>query len=142
MKNKIVLVYKDIEGRLAEETIWGQLVEENYKVDNIPFYAPNLALNDIISVEDDDGVLYFNELIKPSGHSTIQVIFFNQEEIKRVTKVVEQLGCQWEGMKNQPYFAVDVPFNVDYRPVRQFLIQELNNQILDFKEACLSENHS
>ena len=142
MREKVVLVYKDIEGEIAEETIWVERVGKNFKVDNIPFYAPNIAVNDIISVENDDGILYFDELVKPSGHSTLQVIFFKETEIKRVLMSIEQIGCHWEGMKDQPYFAMDIPPNVDYKRVRQFLDHELDNKILDFKEACLSEKHT
>lgn len=142
MKNKVVLVYKDNEGEIAEETVWVQQVGENYKIDNIPFYAPNLALNDLISVENDEGTLYFDELIEASGHSTVQVIFFKAGEAERVLKSIEQLSCQWEGMIGQPYFAVDIPPNINYKKVRQLLDVEFDNKILDFKEASLSENHS
>lgn len=142
MREKVVLVYKDIEGEIAEETIWVEHVGKNFKVDNIPFYAPNVAINDIISVEDDNGTLYFDELVKSSGHSTLQIIFFKQAEIKRVLKSMERMGCHWEGMEGQPYFAIDIPPNVDYKKIRQFLDHEFDNKTLDFKEACLSENHT
>ena len=142
MRSKVVLVYKDIEGKIAEESVWVQSSGENYKIDNIPFYAPNLALNDIISVEDDEGILYFDELIKPSGHSTIQIIFFKEEEIKRVLKIIGELNCQWEGIENQPYYAVDVPPKAQYSKVKFFLDKEFSNGVLDFKESCLSDKHS
>jgi hypothetical protein len=142
MRNKVILVYKDLEGAIAEETIWVQSDGENYKIDNIPFYAPNLALNDIISVEDEHGTLYFDDLIRPSGHSTLQVIFFVPEEIEQVLKVLERMGCKWEGMKDQPYFAIDVPPDTHYEKVKEFLDQKFKNEILDFKESCLSERHS
>jgi len=141
MRNKIVLVYKDVEGEIAEETVWAKPVGNNYKIDNIPFYAPNLALNDIISVENDDGTLYFDDLVKPSGHSTIQIIFFKETEIKRVLKNIEKMGCKWEGMENKPYFSVDIPPSIEYGQVRSILDIEFNNKNLDFKEACLSEKH-
>ena len=142
MREKVVLVYKDIEGEIAEETIWVERVGKNFKVDNIPFYAPNVAINDIVSVEDDNGTLYFDELVKSSGHSTLQIVFFEQAEIKRVLKSMERMGCHWEGMEGQPYFAIDIPPNVDYKKIRQLLDHEFDNKTLDFKEACLSENHT
>lgn len=142
MKSKIVLVYKDVEGEIAEETVWANAEGKNYKIDNIPFYAPNLAFNDIISVENDDGTLYFDDLVKPSGHSTIQIIFFKESEIKRVLNTLEKMGCKWEGMENQPYFAVDVPPNIEYKQIRGILNTEFDNKALDFKESCLSEKHT
>ena len=142
MKSKVVLVYKDVEGKIAEEKVWANPEGKNYKIDNIPFYAPNLAFNDIVRVENDNGTLYFDDLVEPSGHSTIQIIFFKESEIKRVLYTLEQLGCHWEGMENQPYFAIDVPPNIEYKQIRFFLNSEFENKILDFKESCLSERHT
>lgn len=60
MKVKVVLVFKNND-RIEEEAIWAEKMEDgHYKVDNIPFYAPNLALNDVFSVEEDEGILYFD----------------------------------------------------------------------------------
>jgi hypothetical protein len=143
MKEKVVLTYKDLEGHLSEEIIWVVKIDDNsYKVDNIPFYAPNLAMGDIISVENDQGVLYFDDLIETSGHSTIQIIFFDSKQSEKVINKLEQLGCQWEDMKGQPYFAVDVPSDIDYNRIKIFLDIQFKNQVLDYKEACLSENHN
>jgi hypothetical protein len=141
MKSKVVLVYKDVQGQIAEETVWVKPEGELYRLDNIPFYAPGLAFNDLIKVENDGGVLYFDELVRASGHSTIQIIFFDNFQVERVLKDVEALGCKWEGMKGEPYFTVDVPKDVNYLNFKAFLDKELATGILDFKEACLSENH-
>jgi hypothetical protein len=141
VKKKVVLVYKNIEGKLAEESVWATPEGQYFRLDNIPFYAPGLALNDLIKVEEDEGVLYFDELISASGHSTIQVIFFKENEIERVLKSIENLGCKWEGMKGEPYFSIDVPEDINYLNFREFLDNEAGSGVLDFKEACLAENH-
>lgn len=142
MKAKVVLVYKDIEDEIAEETIWSEKLDNGYyRIDNIPLYAPNLSYNDIIAVEEDEGVLYFDDLIESSGHSTIQIIFFKEDEAKGVLTKLEKLGCSWEGMKSQPYYSVDVSPSVNYADVRQILDEEAEKEILDYKESCLAENH-
>lgn len=142
MKEKIILVYKDIQGEIAEEIIWSEKLNNGYhRVENIPFFAPNLAYNDIVTVEEDNGLLYFNELIESSGHSTIQIIFFKENKVKIVLKKLESLGCSWEEMKNQPYFALDVNQDVDFFKVRKVLNIEFENGTLDFKESCLSDRH-
>ena len=48
---------------------------DQYFVRSIPFFAPNLAFDDLIQVEIDDETLYFNDLIKPSNNSTLRVVF-------------------------------------------------------------------
>jgi hypothetical protein len=142
VKSKIVLVYRDQEGNIAEETVWGEPMGDNFKVDNVPFFAPNLALDDIVSVELDDGVLYFDKLVTPSGHSTLQIIFFKEKEIPRVLDLLVAFGCSWEGMAKRPYYAVDIPPSTDYETIRSFLLGELEAGVLDFKEACLSERNT
>ena len=141
-QNRVVLVYKDSEGKIANETIWVQVEGNNFKVDSIPFFAPNLAMNDIISVEYDEGTMYFDGLIYPSGHSTIQIIFFQLDAVNKVLKILEGIGCTWEGLKNNPYFTIDIPTTVNYEVVRDFLNRKLAEKILDFKEACLSDIHA
>lgn len=139
MREKIILVYKDIEDNIAEETIWAMLLDNGYyKIDNIPFFAPNLAYEDIISVENDNGVLYFDDIIKPSGHSTVQVIFFDEEKSNNVVQNLEKLGCRWESMKEQPYYAIDIGSNIDYNIVKDYLDSEYDKGVLDYKEACLA----
>ena len=58
-------------------------------MDSIPFYAPNLALNDVFSVEEDEGILYFDQLIRMSGHSTIQLVFFKETEVNESLAILE-----------------------------------------------------
>jgi len=142
VKTKIVLVFKDLEDNIAEETIWAQPLENGlYQIDNIPFYAPNVSNRDIIAVEVDEGVLYFDNLIEPSGHSTVQIFFFDDRKSKNLLKKLEEIGCKWESMKEQPYYTIDIPFNVNYRTVKEVLNKEAEIGILDYKESCLSENH-
>lgn len=139
MKSKIILVYRDIEDKIAEEIVWAERLENGYyRIDNIPFYAPNLAYNDIISVEEDNGVLYFDDLIKSMGHSTLQIIFFKETEIKKVLFELEGLDCKWEGMENHLYYSVDIPPKVDYLTIKQVLDGQYTKGVLDYKESCLS----
>lgn len=142
MENKVILTYYDFDGNLAEEVLWIEALEnEQYQIKNIPFFAPNIAYNDIITVEKDEGCLYFEEIFKSSEHSTIQIVFFNEEVIEQTIKDIETLDCSWEGMQEQHIIAVDVPANVDYKKVREYLDKQFDNKILDYKEACLSETH-
>lgn len=142
MKNKVIITYYDINKKIAEERLWiEQKSESEYQLKNIPFFAPNLAFNDIISVEDDDGDFYFEDLIKASEHSTIQIVMFNNKQIDDVLKNLEELRCSWEGMDGQKIIAVDVPPSVNYAEVQEYLQKMQANNIFDYKEACLSETH-
>ncbi|CAA7196726.1 DUF4265 domain-containing protein [Chryseobacterium potabilaquae] len=142
MENKVILTYYDVWENVAEETLWiDSLDNKRYQIKNIPFFAPNLAYNDIITVEEDEGSLYFEEIVEPSEHSTIQITFFRNETIEQTIKDIESLNCSWEGMHEQQFIAVDIPPVVDYKKVKEYLYQQFDNKILDYKEACLSETH-
>ncbi len=142
LKSKAILTYYDVENKLAEESVWIEALDnEKYQVKNVPFFAPNIAYNDIITVEKDDGYLYFEEMVEPSEHSTIQIVFFNNKKIKEVTKTLEELGCSWEGIDEQQILAVDIPPSVNYAIVQNFLKKMLSENAFDYKEACLSETH-
>ncbi|KGT09125.1 DUF4265 domain-containing protein [Elizabethkingia anophelis] len=142
MDKKVILTYYDIDGNTAVETLWAEFKEDiKYQIKNIPFFASSLAFDDIITVEEENGDLHFHEIINASEHSTLQIVFFNEKEISRVIKDIELLNCSWEGMYSQKLLAVDVPPNVNYFIVKEYLTMQLNNNIIDFKESCLSETH-
>lgn len=135
---KIKLVYHDLEGNLATEGVRASKEGEYYRVKNVPFFAPNLAYNDLISVENDEGELFFDSLIEASGHTTLQIIFFKHEFVDQVTEDLVKFNCDWEGSHVKEYISVDVPKTVNYSEVRKYLNQKFEEGILDFTEPCLA----
>jgi len=138
MKDKIKFVYYDLEGELAIESVWASKNGEYYKIKNIPFFAPNIAYDDIISVEHDNGELFFDEIIKESGNSTVQIIIFNENDIEETTKKIESFECGWEGSHLKGYISVNVPCKILYTPFKIFLKDQSEKGVLDYKEACLA----
>ena len=139
--NKILLTYKDEEGSYKIESVWATKQGEYYRIDNIPFLASNIALHDLVSVEIDNQELYFDKLIKSSGHSTIQMIIFNEYEVKQVGKELEQLKCTWEGSHVKTLIAIDVPKEIKYHPIREYLDKGENENRWSYKEACLAHKY-
>lgn len=137
--NKVILTYRTPNGNIDEEAIWVKPVGEYYQVDNIPFFAPNIAIDDIISVEEEDGFLHFEELISRSGHSTVQIVMLDVIEKDRIIKQIEIFMCPWEGFGQ--IIAIDIPPLFEYKKIKHFLQNELETQVLDYKEACLSDTH-
>ena len=135
---KIKIVYRDLEDKIATEGVWAEKEGEYYRLKNIPFFAHNLAYDDLISVEIDDGEMFFDSLIEPSGHSTIQIVFFNMLYFEMVTEDLVRFNCSWEGSHLKEYISVDVPKTVEYLQVRKYLEQKRKENTLDFKEACLA----
>lgn len=143
MRSKVSLIYTDLNGNVSEELIWVKPIgNELYKIDNIPFFAPNLAYEDIISIEHEGDKLYFENLIEMSGNSTVQVVFFekNKNIENAILKQIESFQSSWEGMEGGGYYSLNIPESVNYKDIREFL--EDKKEILDYKEACLSSKHS
>lgn len=136
MNNKIFLVYKD-GNEYKVESVWATKVGEFYRIDNIPFFAKNIASGDIVSVENDEGQLYFDELIQASGNSVVRIVFFDEKNIPQVTKELEKMGCNWEGSHSSNLISVDIPKSVSYESVKSYLIKGRQDGLFDYQEACL-----
>lgn len=54
---KVNFVYYNLEDKLEIESVWAEKEKEFYRVKNIPFFIPNVAYDDLISVENDEGEL-------------------------------------------------------------------------------------
>jgi hypothetical protein len=137
--SKILLTFKDDKGNYQTESVWATKQGEYYRIDNIPFLAPNIAFHDIVSVEEDDGVLYFDDLVKASHHSTIQMIIFDEGEVALVGKELEDIQCTWEGSHIKNLIAIDVPKEVPYLIVKEYLDKGENENRWSYKEACLGQ---
>jgi hypothetical protein len=137
-KSKILLTYKDDDGSYKIESVWAIKEGDYYRINNIPFFATNVALNDLVSAEEDDGALYFDKLIDPSGHSAVQMIIFDDKEVMQVRKELERLGGTWEGSHIKNLISIDIPNGISYVTVKQYLDNGEKDGRWSYKEACLS----
>src|SRR4051812_33290180 len=78
------------------ETMWAQVVDQTkgwYKIDNIPFYAPLLASDDVVLAEYDDleQMLAYRNTVEYSGNSTVWVVIMDKSiEIEDIRKNFEE----------------------------------------------------
>lgn len=128
------------------ETMWAETIDVGkglYKLDNIPFYAPLVASDDIVFAEYDETEerLMYRHTVESSGNSTIHVVIMDKSVNKEpIREAFNQLGCISEGL-NDGYFALEVPATIDYKSIRAKL-QELEDRgIIGFAESCLSYRH-
>lgn len=120
------------------ETMWTIARDDGYEIDNIPFYVTELALGDVVSAEPDiDGVLWYSKLVRPSGHSTIQILFASEEDVGPVREELRRMGCASEGSDFRRLIAVDVPSSVPYDAVKAFLERGERAGTFEYQEACL-----
>ena len=139
---KIVFKFydEDINEQITE-SIWALKIGEYYKIDNIPFYAYHYAVDDIVETITEDGDLKVNKLITASGNSTIRILFDDTRELDRIKEELDQMDCDSEISRNNKLLALNIPKNVSYKKIREYLDFMENNGDLQYEEACISEYH-
>ncbi|TWJ02585.1 uncharacterized protein DUF4265 [Mucilaginibacter frigoritolerans] len=135
---KIIFEYQDFNDDYALESAWAEKTDQGYKLLNILFYAKGYAWGDIVSVEERNGQLYVTDLIEESGHSTIRIIFFKNELVKSTSEHLLTMGCSYEGSNIPALVSFDIPADVDYKPIKEFLKQGEASELWSYEEACLA----
>lgn len=138
--------YSDVLDEEVVETMWAEIIDKEkgvYKLDNIPFYGPSIATDDLFLAEydEDENYLVYKETIEYSGNSIIQVVIlkdgFDKEIIREKFKLID---CLSQGL-NEKYFSVEINENIDYLVVKTLLDEYKNSNVIDYAEPCLSEKH-
>ena len=136
----------DIFDKEMVETMWATIVDEDqgfYKLENIPFYAPLVASEDIIFAEFDlqEEMFTYRKTIEYSGNSTIQIVLIDKsKDINQIRELFEKLGCVSEKI-NDGYFSMEIPSNIDYKNIKSKLDELENKEVIGYAEPCLAEGH-
>ena len=123
----------------SAETLWGIRVGDGlFKIDNIPFFAMGVAVNDVVSAQPEEGVFRYKEVVHSSGHSTIRVVVYDPVAVPAARELFHQLGCATEQSHLPRLFAIDVPPSVSLEKVRQVLDSGKEEEQWGYEEACLA----
>jgi hypothetical protein len=128
----------------GSERLWAlQVGGGRYKVDNIPFFARDLALGDIVSAIPEEGaeegVLRYQQVLQPSGHSTFRILVHDESEVPEVCRLLEQLGCGTERSHLPRLVAIDIPPSVSLEAVREALAPGHAQERWEHEESCLGQ---
>ncbi|EAZ79935.1 DUF4265 domain-containing protein [Algoriphagus machipongonensis] len=144
---KILFKYhSNVLDELTVETMWAEIIDKDngiYKLDNIPFYGPQIATDDEFYAEFDESekMLTYKMTTKHSGNSIILVVItekgFDKEIIRNRLK---ELDCKSEGLSDS-YFSMEILKDVNYSQIQKILAEYENDGILEYAEPCLSEKH-
>ena len=127
------------------ETMWAEIVDAEkglYKLANIPFYA-SVSCDDIVYAEydEDEERLTYRKTVEHSGNSTIQVIVTGENVAANdLREIFNSLGCESEKF-NDGYFVMEVPANLNYKPIREKLEELENQEKISYAEPNLAKNH-
>lgn len=144
--NKMVKQYKIIfehqnnaDDRYELESAWATKIGEYFRLDNILFYAPEYSFGDIVSVEERSGELYVIGLVKESGHSTVRILFNDRGDVQNTRDQLKKMGCDSEISNVPTLIALDIPPQVNYASVREFLEEGVKNEKWGYEESCLAQ---
>ncbi|MFC0777302.1 DUF4265 domain-containing protein [Flavobacterium sp. HJSW_4] len=138
--------YSDYLDEVVSETMWAEIIDLEkglFKLDNIPFFGPLIATDDIFYAEYDETEERFmhRKTIQNSGNSIIQVAVLEKDFDKEIIREkLKALNCLSEGL-NETFFAAEIAKDVDYSLVRSLLTEYESQDIIEFAEPCLSEKH-
>src|SRR5262249_43231195 len=126
---------------VSAESVWavptGQPFE--YRLDNVPFFARQATDHDVVLAKMEDGVLWFDRMVTPSGNSLLRVVFFRPDKVQEVREALKHLGCstEWDGAHN--LVSVSVPPDVKLEAVQAFLADRASAGHIDYEEAILRQ---
>ncbi|WP_264550981.1 DUF4265 domain-containing protein [Flavobacterium sp. N2038] len=130
----------------VSETMWAEIIDLEkglFKLDNIPFFGPLIATEDLFYAEFDEKEerFVYKETIENSGNSIIQILIlekgYDREIIREKLKAI---SCLSEGL-NDNFIAVEVHRDLDYSIVRSVLNDYESEEIIEYAEPCLSDKH-
>ncbi len=121
------------------EGLWALPVGEGlFQIDNVPFFARGIAHGDIVSATFEQQELRFQEVVRPSGHSTLRLIIYDEKDIPSVRALLEELGCSIERSHIPGLISVDVPPTVSLAVLRKILDEGEAQERWGYEEACLA----
>jgi hypothetical protein len=138
--------HSDIFDEQMVETVWADKVDQEkgfYKIDNIPFYIPLVASEDIVFAEFDETeqMLSYRKTIEYSGRTVVQVVIMDKTfETNTIRDIFFKLGCESE-KANEGYFSMEIPANLDYKPIKKELDRMENSEIIGYAEPTISDKH-
>jgi len=112
-----------------------------YQIKGVPAFANGVAYNDIISVECENEQLFFNELIEVSGHSVIHIVVLKPKNSALFFANLISFDIGINYLHNNLYLVIDVPKNIFYKDLRDFLIKESEVGNISVSESSVSDIH-
>jgi hypothetical protein len=131
---------------VSVERLWGEktAVPSEVRLLNVPFFARGVAYRDLIHVRPDHDrrELVFDRLNGESGHSAVRITLLRKGTRGDVEAHLREEGCLWETAARFPsLLAVDVPPEVDYPALREWLKALMADGAAEFQEGAISALH-
>ncbi len=130
----------------VEELLWCKALDADkghYELHSVPFYGPEIACGDHFKANQlsDSSLLSFENVLKKSGNSIVQVIVENPNAAANECLLqLEEIGCRIEKASEHLRVACILK-NKDYVRIYQCMLPYVQKEVIEFAEAHLSNKH-
>jgi hypothetical protein len=131
---------------VSVERLWGEKTEVKFEIRlvNTPLFVRGIAYGDLIAVRPDNErrELVFDHLKSESGHSTIRIVFLQRDKRVTVEGKLRAAGCTWTSARGfGNLLAVDIPPEVNYVNLREWLLLQVESEVIEVQEGSISASH-
>ena len=116
----------------AEEVEATEIGDHRFRLETVPSFAFGLARGDVVRAAHYGAEMWIEELVEPSGHSTVRVIALGSNSIDAPEKALQDIACSTFKSPIDGMIAVDVPPPVDFDLVRSYLVTGREESKWDF----------
>ena len=119
-----------------------RLTSRSFRIENAPFFVPNISFGDVVSAEPNglNEQFQFMSVLKASEFTSISVILLDPAMDTLLMDLLRGLGCVIEYGEFGVYrvLAVAVPATTDYASLREKLVGLEENSKLSFSELSIA----
>lgn len=119
-----------------------QLSPDTFRIENAPFFAPNVSYHDTVRARESDveGQFDFLELLQPSDFTSVSIILFDSAMDEFLMDLLRGMNCVLEYGEFGAYrvLAVAVPSTADYPSLRTTLTELEGRGLISFAELSLA----
>ena len=86
-------------------------------------------------------MLTYKKTIEYSGRTVVQVVIMDKTfKTTTIRDIFFKFGCESE-KANEGYFSMEIPANLDYKPIKKELDRMENTEIIGYAEPTISDKH-
>ena len=110
---------------------------DRFVVDNIPFYAREISLEDEVEIHLRDGERWFVGVVNPSKNTTVRVFPRRSDAATALTDRLRAFGGHTERMEGSELLAISFPPSADLSAALDYLDAETAVGNVAFEESSV-----
>jgi hypothetical protein len=123
---------------VSHESVWGKNNGKDvYILDNLPYYIYGVSKGDTLLAKSIDSELCAIAVVLQGGHSLLRV-FVEQPELKaKILQDLRGFGAICSPTSGLSLFPVDIPPQVNFKEIDQYLSECSDGEHIAYEDACL-----